>query len=259
MALGNLGRASWELGEKDEAEDCYKKALEILDVEDDPIQKAGMLDSLGMIERECRNPKKAEELHRQALTLAKDHRNRRVEARSRDNLGLDFFRQGKIESSLQCFNDAFGLSHEIGDLFEEVSILTHLGAAYREAAEKQDGEDFFSKAEDCLTRARDLSQVIGDRRIEGRIHADFGLLWLRKGELDRALECHKEHLRVAKEMHDPWGENAALYHLGLVHLQGGKIADAKHDLEDARRLATQLGSLLRGPIEDALKSADLKK
>ena len=83
----------------------------------------------------------------------------------------------------------------------------------------------FQKAIDYHKRHLKISKEVGDRAGEGRAYCNLGNAYYSLGDFQKAIEYHKQHLKISKEVGDRAREGRAYCNLG----------NACHRLEDFQK------------------------
>ena len=74
----------------------------------------------------------------------------------------------------------------------------------------------------------DVKKVIdfnnqGDKHGKGNYYGNLGDLYLRQGDLKKAIECYNQDLKIAKDIGDKRGEGVALSNLGIAYNETGDL------------------------------------
>jgi tetratricopeptide (TPR) repeat protein len=89
------------------------------------------------------------------------------------------------------------------------------------------------KAIGCFEDSLKISRDIGDRAMQGAALANLGIACNELGDLPRALECHQHALPLVQEIGDRRWEGSEVGNLGDVYLSQGKVAEAIEHYEQA--------------------------
>ncbi|MEA3338123.1 MAG: tetratricopeptide repeat protein, partial [Chloroflexota bacterium] len=108
------------------------------------------------------------------------------------------------------YEQALGISQEIGDRRGEGNRLGNLGLAYAALGEVE-------KAIGYYEQALGISQEIGDRRGEGNRLGNLGLAYAALGEVEKARQCWQQSLTIFEQIKSP---NAAVVRSWLDGLEG---------------------------------------
>ena len=73
--------------------------------------------------------------YNQALSMFREERDRSAEAAALTNIGVVYLTIGKPQQGLDYFNQALSIQREEGDRAAQASILTNIGAFYRQTGQ----------------------------------------------------------------------------------------------------------------------------
>jgi CHAT domain-containing protein/tetratricopeptide (TPR) repeat protein len=135
--------------------------------------------------------------------------------------------------AIQSLETAAGHWHAAHDLFEEARTLMITGVYYSQYGDRQ-------KALDYESRAMEVAQASGNRRIEGWSYVDYATVLNSVGDKKKAIEYSDRGLPMLREAEDRAGEAAALNNLGRSYLQTGEGAKAIHYFEEAIRIYEEI-------------------
>ena len=71
-----------------------------------------------------------------------------------------------------------------------------------------------------------IAKEVGDRAGEGRAYANLGIAYHSQGDFSKAIEYHGLDLAIAKEVGDRAGEGMAYGNLGIAYQSQGEIGRA---------------------------------
>jgi len=97
------------------------------------------------------------------------------------------------------------------------------------------------KAIECHRQALAISREVGDRRREGNHLGNLGLAYRHLGQVEQAIEYHRQALEIAREVGDRRGEGNHLDNLGLAHWSLGQVEKAIEYYTHALRIAREVG------------------
>jgi tetratricopeptide (TPR) repeat protein len=84
--------------------------------------------------------------------------------------------------------------------------------------------------------SRQLGPEIGHRRLEGVRLSNLGFAYHSLGQVEQAIEFHKEGLVIAREIRDRWEESYQLLGLGRALLAVGRLSEARQCCVEALAL-----------------------
>jgi DNA-binding NarL/FixJ family response regulator len=211
----------------------------------EPSTLAHSLNRVGNWLGNIEQPLEGRRCHQEALALFQGLNDRRGLAMTLDLLGTTSLMGGDILSSARYYEQAIALFRELDDrqglIFSLANYLMR-GAAYvldtvvcqttSLAACLRDAEE-----------ARQLARQIGWRAGEAFVCMYMGLGLGPRGDYARALEAVHACLAIAAEIEHHHWLMAAHWTLGALYLDLLALADARQQLEQALRLAEQVGHL----------------
>ncbi len=162
----SLGNIHWSRGNLREALDFYRKAYTQRAKLSDHSATAGALASMANIHAELGQFDDARDEYEEVLTLAHRANNKRIIARTENNLSECLLMMGHPGTALNHARSALELCRKLGDRSEEPNVLINLGQILGKLR-------FSQEAGDRLAEAVQTSAAIGDRRA----HAESLSLW----------------------------------------------------------------------------------
>jgi predicted ATPase len=93
----------------------------------------------------------------------------------------------------------------------------------------------------CLEAALATARDASERRLEGTLLADIGLLHLRFGRMKEARACLDAALAITREVRASFLEGQTLFVLGTLHRNQGRMEEARACYESALGIARALG------------------
>ena len=120
--------------------------------------------------------------YEEALAVARDEGDRRLEGNMLCNLGCMHQVQGRLAEALGQLDAALALARDLGHAQLESVVLSNLGTVCDSLNRRDEALGHFKAA---LAVAREL----GDRRAEGLTLSGLGLLHAHRGDPDEARRC----------------------------------------------------------------------
>ena len=167
-----------------------------------------------------------------ALVIAQEFKNRRVEARSLNNLGIAYRELSQYEKAIGYFEQALAIFREAKDRGGESSALNNLGNAYGNLSQNEKEIEYFEQA---LAIARETK----DRNSEGRALGSLGMAY-RSLDQDKSIGYFERALTVFREIKDRNGEGRALGNLGNAYRHLGQDEKAIGHLDQALAIAREV-------------------
>lgn len=225
-ALGNLGNAYRNLGERRRAIQFFEQTLLIHREIGDRRGEGADLGNLGIAYTELGETRRAIEFYEQALLIFREIGDRRAEGPALGNLGVAYAGLGETRRAIGFYEQALLIDREMGDRGGEGDALGNLGTAYGILGEIRRAIPFF---EQYLAIARE----IGDRRGEGRALANLGNAYAHLDETSRASQFYEQALLIEREIGDRDAEGDVLWNMSLALDQLGERVQAIQHAEEA--------------------------
>jgi tetratricopeptide (TPR) repeat protein len=144
--------------------------------------------------------------------------------------------RGRIDRSLELYNEALRLREAAGDRRGVAEVVMGMGGALAEAGEAQRSLEF-------LRLALTLSDRMGDRLLSATCHMNIAFSLLDLGDLDGSLDEAKRCLQAYEKLGDrrgtAWGELVT----GMVLARRGQARGALSEMDRSIRRARSLGEL----------------
>ncbi len=232
--LTNLANCYASLGDYRQAENLYTQALAIARDTSDRRLEGGALLSLGLYHASVGDSRRAVDLHTQALAIFRDIGDRRLEGGALASLGLWRTFLGDIQEAVDLSSQALAIARDIGDRRLEGAALVSLGLCRARSGE-------FRRAGDLYTQALAIARDTSDRRLEGAALVSLGLRDTFLGEYRRAEDLYTQALAIARDTSDRRLEGGALGSLGACHLRLGEYRQAEDLHTQALAIARSIG------------------
>ena len=171
----------------------------------------------------------------EALGLARECGDRRLELACMSRLGPVYALSGEIEKALALYRDALELSRTMGDEEGEATQLGNIGNLAIQQGRLEEAEEVYSRALELYTRC-------GSRTGRARILGGLGVLNGILERLDRAKECFEEVLRIRIETGNRRGEGVALGNLAVCSFTMGDVEGALRLSRKALEIHREVGN-----------------
>ncbi|KAK9746315.1 CHAT domain [Popillia japonica] len=185
----------------------------------------------------------------QDLAIAKSLGDTAGECRAHGNLGSAYFSQGSYKEALTAHRYQLVLAMKCKDTQAAAAALTSLGHVYtaigdypNALASHKQCVQLVKQMGDRLQEAREIGNVgMGDRLQEAREIGNVGAVYLAMGDFDSAVDCHTQHLRIARRLGNQVEEARAYSNLGSSHHYRRNFSQAIVYHEKVLRLAQGIG------------------
>ncbi len=242
MALMDLGSIHYLLSEYARSIGLFEQALSIAREIKDRRAEGAALGNLGADYVALGDPQRAVEFYEQALLISREIMDRRAEGAALGNLGTARAALGDIRQAVELYEQALSIAREIKDRRSEGAALGNLGTTRAALGEPRRALEIFEQA---LAIARD----IGDRRSVGAMLANTGAAYAALGEHRRAVALFERALAISREIGDRRGEANALWNMS-------QSLDALGDRTraiDCARAALSIYEAIESPNAEAVR------
>lgn len=237
--LNNLGFAERELGNLDGAREYHRKALEILEPANDPVEMARTLIELAIVDKDQQQLSKADASIRRAIRLLEGHDVSEQLAHALVVQALIFLLQNKVPRARSCYDKALKIYRQVGDRENEALTLHNLGQSYDGyAASEEDYKIALTYYQQSLTINREIGAVSGVAEDIGSIAGLYQI----QGKYELALQMHKESLQMYEDMGFLRGQINALTDLGILAREAQRFDLAEQYFTKALQFSLEMGS-----------------
>jgi len=234
FALNQMGHIHRLRGQLKEAEDCYKRVLQLgRDVSNEVLQSAA-LGNLGLIYETRGELDMAKEMYLKSLGIAEKLGLQDVMAGDYGNLGAIYQKQGDFEKAVKMYRRILEIEEKLGRLDSVAITCGNLGVMYRRQGELDEAEEMHEKA-------LEINEKLG--RLEGmaRQYGNLGLVYMDKSELDKAEEMQLQASDIDKKIGRLEGQAIRYGNLGAIYERRSNIGKAIEYCEKAVELYKRIG------------------
>jgi predicted ATPase len=234
QVLNALGVLEADRGLLDAARANYDCALALARQAHDLHWQGGVLGNIAVLEYSRGNLKDAASALIDALRMAEASSDLRWEGNARCNLGLIHLEQGEVDEALCQFARASEISRDVGNRSLATMVRCNMGLAHEAAGDL----DAACRAHaDAVAGAHDA----GDSRSEAQFSVYLGSALCRFGRLRESAEVLSRAQLLVSDNGDPLMRALVCISLGELALHADGAAQARAHLDEARRLATEMG------------------
>uniref|UniRef100_A0A1B0CKC6 Putative g-alpha gtpase interaction protein n=1 Tax=Lutzomyia longipalpis TaxID=7200 RepID=A0A1B0CKC6_LUTLO len=238
-ALGNIGDVLIRMGDLDEAGKMYQRQLGLARQARERSMEAAACGALGLCNRLLKRFDKALGYHTQELTLRQEMGDVPGEARAHCHLGAVHMALGNYTHAVKCYQEQLERAQELQDPVIEAQAFGNLGIARLNMTHYEDAISYLEQQLAALERIS-TAQAQHDRtRALGHLGDCYDAL----GDYDNAIKCHERHLQLAIAMQSFRDQDLAYRGLGHSHRALGNLQEALVCLEKRLVVAHELGSL----------------
>ena len=238
----------WEVGNIEEAESHFEKALEL-------YQKSFEIYSLlknikGSIQA---NQKMGQVLNyqgkfdqaflkfKEALTLAEKHDFFLLKAEIYSSMGRICRQKSDYEGALELFKKALETCQKLGDRFGEADNLGKLGILYSDLGQ-------YEQSIEQYQLSLKIAQEIGNKRQEGNSLGNLGVVYRNIGDYENALQSFQQAKKIAQNIGNKSIEGGHLGNIGCVYTDLGDFEQAVLHHKEAIDIAREIGDKMNEGI-----------
>lgn len=210
-----LGFVYDKTGRLEEAEMCYRQALDLFEEAEFPEGSCRVLNYLGIISKRHGDLDSAGDFYRRALFISLENDFKWVAMNLYGNLGNLYSSRNQPEEAGRYYSESLRIARELSDRRIESINLLNIGHAYNQSGDLDRAESSFFEA---LSKLRSL----GDKGSEAITLNNLGYLYFRRGEISRSIDNYMQGLELGRLINQPRIELANL--VGLAETKAA-IAD----------------------------------
>jgi tetratricopeptide (TPR) repeat protein len=245
--LHRLGVVAQEQRQYKQAEEYYKKALEICIEFNARYDQAPTYHQLGHVAQEQRQYKQAEEYYKKALEIKIEFNDRYDQASTYNQLGVVAQEQKRYEQAEEYYKKALEICIEF-NAYEQAAIYHQLGRV-AQAQQRQ-----YKQAEEYYKKALEICIEFNTRYDQTRIYQNLGVIAHEQGQYEQAREYYMQALRIYVEYKDE-------YHIDLTLGNLAILWQASNDGNIPDLVASAMGvssDKAKAMLINSLKSAEQK-
>jgi CHAT domain-containing protein/Tfp pilus assembly protein PilF len=212
----------------------FERALKLSQTNDQRLQRALALVSLGRIYADRGQPAKTEDYYNQAILLLRAEGRRSGEANLLNAIATIYETQ-EPPKALNYFNQALPIWRDLGDRSRIAATLNAIGSIYTDFGEKP-------KALDYYNQALPVWRALGDRAGEAKTLSNIGLVYSDLGEKAKALDYYRQALPIQRAVGARAGEATTLINIGAVYADLGEQSKAIDYFNQALPMTRAVGA-----------------
>jgi tetratricopeptide (TPR) repeat protein len=227
--LHQLGAVAQQQRRFAEAEDAYKKALEIKLEINDRHGAASTYHQLGRVAQEQRRFADAEDAYKKALEIKLEFNDRHSGAKTYHQLGILAQEQRRLAEAEDAYKKAPEIFVEFNDRYEQAGTYGQLGSLAQEQRRFADAEAAYKKA---LT----IFIEFNDRHGAATTYHQLGTVAQEQRRHAEAEDAYKKSLEIKLEFNDRHSAASTYHQLGTVAQEQRRHAEA----EDAYKKSLEI-------------------
>jgi tetratricopeptide (TPR) repeat protein len=233
-----LGSVAQQGGRLDEADEWYGKALTIKEELGDRPGMAATYHQLGITAQDRGRLDEADEWYRRALTIFEEFGDRPRMAITYHQLGMTAQDRGRLDEADEWYRRALTIDEELGNRPYVAEACHQLGTT----ALRRDRLD---EADDWYRRALTIEEDLSDRPNMAATHHQLGITAQRFGRLDEADEWYRKSLTISEELGDRSNMAVTYHQLGIIAQDRGRLDEADEWYRKSLTIREDLGDSLR--------------
>lgn len=241
-----------------QAEINFTKALEILEILQDTLSKAGTLHNLGNVCFMRGKFGSALEYYYQALEISTNLNDKKGISGTFLNIGNVYNKQGHLEKALEHYKKALILKREIGDLGGVTQALNNIGTVLTKQNKQTEALNHFKRAysvSDSTMNKRGMTEAL----------TNMGQTYAEQGKFNESLENFSKALNMSLNSQNLYAASNIYLSIGKTYTKLGNFSKATEYLYKASETARSISAreeilLAESALADAFeKSGDFKK
>ena len=247
MILKDQAEIALKRGKYSEAFSLAQEALKLIG--DESIEEhSEILNILGNANFYWGRLEEALKFYNKSLHLARKCQDRKRIAIAFKNIGQVFLEQGKKWDAERYFRSALECAQEISDLFLMGKIYNNLGVLFT--------PDDIERAKENFMNSLNIKRQIGDDDGVAVILNNMGNLYVRDGELDKALSMFNEALRIWVQMEAPTALVITYLNIGGIYYLKKNFERSFYNTFKAKEIAKEI-QYVNGEISAIIHLAQL--
>ena len=209
-----LGRVAEEQQEWQEAEQHYRKAIEIFLENNDRYSQGDLYHQLGIVAQKQQHWQEADNYYQQALKIYGEFNDRRSQGYTYHQLGMLHAAQGNWKAATVYYNQAIQIKGEYQDWHSLANTYNQVGIMCRQQQRWKDAENFYQ-------RALQIYIDYNDRFNQAKIYNQLGNVAAPQKDWEEAANYFLNALNIFKDYPEDPGMNIALVNLRSIWVETG--------------------------------------
>lgn len=232
-----------------------KKGMAIAIAQNDKQTKIEAYNTMGIIYSYTGEYEVALENHKNALLIAEEIGDRVSKANQLGNIGIIYRLRKQFDEALEKEKDVLNIFKSVGSKHGIVSAMNGIAMILMERGirdrNKRDIKESAIKFEKALSLANEMNFI----STKASILNNIGILYWFINKPDKAQQCHEEVLQLNRAMGNRNGEGSALVGMGMVFERKGDLEKALEYYQSAWTIFHQIGSKAKEDnVQQAIES-----
>jgi tetratricopeptide (TPR) repeat protein len=260
LALGVYvvwSQALFRSGKLEEAMKYAMDGLELARFSRQRVEEGRSLTSLGLIALESKEPGMAQKLLEEAVAIARETRERTLEARALANLANSAaFIQQDYATARKYYEQSYALNVELGDRYAQALALGNIGWVCGMLGELADAQTYHEQA-------LIISREVGNIYQETYTLMNLSRVAEIQEKVQEAVKYAQDAMQLSKTARDKTAEAWSYLYLGHAYSLSAQFEQAKKAFENALDIRKELGQFalatepIAGLIQLALQMNDI--
>lgn len=220
-ALDTLGRVNNEFGDRKKAVELFTQALTVRKQISDRPGMIVTLNNLAIVHQNMGDPRKSLEFLIQIRDLLKDLGDRAKEGTLLNNMCVVYENIAEYAKAIEACNQALAVRRELDDERGAATVLNSLGNAYGDMGEYERALDFYTQSEALYAKWG----IDSGQAIEFN---NLGWLYASLGDYEKAIEFYSKALEIFRKQGNQFRQGNSL---GNIAANYADVGDYKRALE----------------------------
>jgi tetratricopeptide (TPR) repeat protein len=230
-AIRLRGNAWYDLGKKDTAEECYKKAQILFEKVENKKGIARCLNNLGVLLAERGEYESALRLYKRSLKIHKQLEDKVGISKCLNNIGEIHKSRGDYEEAEKLYQQSLHIDEELGDIFGQGIGWGNLGAV---SFAKKD----YKEAEKRIQNAIDIFEKLGTYDVTYvEIYGSMVGIKAATKRFDEAKEHLAVIIKAAEEIQSTYSDTICEFYSGLLAQKEANLSIARKHYDTCVKLS----------------------
>jgi serine/threonine protein kinase/tetratricopeptide (TPR) repeat protein len=212
---------------------CLKKAMEIHQKLDSPVELANTLSYMGLLYRIDSQYENALTFFQKALKIDQRLGNKSYEASTLNNMGLVYWSQHQYSQALKYFTDSLSLYRDVDNKEWKARTLNNIGATHFHLGDYKQAINYYLESLELNERIKNNKEITFNLE-------NLGDAYRKIGDYNKALNCCQRGLELALEIDYTERAGRIFEELGVTYFELGRYQEAYEHFDRANTLAEKL-------------------
>jgi len=223
-----------ERGDKKNAIEFLEQSLTLAEELGDNLRISKSLYGLGNIYRTQSDNPKAMVFFQEALLVTEKIKDKKTESDINGGMGLICEAKGDYINAVEYFQKALEIAEELENKQSISKFIGNLGGIYYKQAN-------YSKAMDFFQKGIEVAKELGDKQLIATITGNMGGVYWVKADYVKSMESFKMKLQISEELGDKNNMSLANGNIGALYITRGNCSKAIEHMQNSYKIAEQIG------------------